>query len=88
MANGRIEATQIDIATKLAGRIREILVAEADFVEAGQVLARMDVQTLEAELAQAQAQVRHAQSSKITAASVVEQRRSARVTALAVVAQR
>lgn len=86
--NGHIEATEIDIAAKLPGRIREILVNEADFVEAGQVLANMDVQTLEAELAQAQAQVRRAQSSKITAASVVEQRRGARMTALAVVAQR
>jgi len=86
--NGRIEATEIDIAAKLAGRIKEILVNEADFVEAGQVLARMDVQTLEAELAQAQAQVRRAQSAKTTAVSVVGQRRSARATAIAVVAQR
>lgn len=86
--NGRIEATEIDIAAKQAGRIREILVNEADFVEAGQVLARMDVQSLEAELAQAQAQVRRAQSAKTTAASIVAQRRSARATALAVVAQR
>lgn len=86
--NGRIEAIEIDIAAKQAGRIREILVNEADFVEAGQVLVRMDVQSLEAELAQAQAQVRRAQSAKTTATSVVAQRRSARVTALAVVAQR
>jgi HlyD family secretion protein len=86
--NGRVEATEIDIASKQAGRIREILVNEADFVEAGQVLVRMDVQSLEAELAQAQAQVRRAQSAKATAASVVAQRRSARVTATAVVAQR
>jgi HlyD family secretion protein len=86
--NGRIEATEIDIAAKQAGRIREILVNEADFVEAGQVLARMDVQTLEAELAQAQAMVRRAQSAKLTAGSVVAQRQSARATALAVVAQR
>jgi HlyD family secretion protein len=86
--NGRVEATEVDIAAKQAGRIREILVKEADFVEPGQVLARMDVQTLEAELAQAQAQVRRAQSAKATAASVVAQRRSARATALAVVAQR
>jgi HlyD family secretion protein len=86
--NGRIEATEVDIAAKQAGRIREILVNESDFVEAGQVLARMDVQSLEAELAQAHAQVRRAQSAKTTAASVVAQRRSARTTALAVVAQR
>ena len=57
VGNGRIEATQIDIATKLPGRIKEVLVHEGDFVEAGQVVAHMDTQTLEAELRQAQAQV-------------------------------
>lgn len=86
--NGRIEATEIDIAAKQGGRIREILVNEADFVEAGQVLARMDTQALEAEFAQAQAGVRRAQSARAAAVAVVAQRRSARATALAVVAQR
>jgi pyruvate/2-oxoglutarate dehydrogenase complex dihydrolipoamide acyltransferase (E2) component len=44
VGNGRIEATEIDIATKTAGRITEILVQDGDVVEAGQVLARMDTQ--------------------------------------------
>ena len=48
IGNGRIEATEIDIATKTAGRITESLVNDGDVVEAGQVLARMDTQTLEA----------------------------------------
>ncbi|MEG1116828.1 MAG: biotin/lipoyl-binding protein, partial [Janthinobacterium sp.] len=39
--NGRIEATEIDVATKLAGRVKEILVREGDFVKAGQPLATM-----------------------------------------------
>ncbi len=86
--NGRVEATEIDIAAKLPGRIREILVKEADDVAAGQVLARMDTQALEAELAQAAAMARRAESAKATAALVVAQRRSARATAAAVVAQR
>ncbi|MCX5905477.1 MAG: biotin/lipoyl-binding protein, partial [Proteobacteria bacterium] len=38
--NGRIEATEIDVATKLAGRVREILVNEGDFVQTGQPLAQ------------------------------------------------
>ena len=38
--NGRIEATEIDVATKLPGRVIEILVNEGDFVKAGQPLAR------------------------------------------------
>ena len=32
--NGRIEATEIDIATKLAGRIVDVKVKEGDFVKA------------------------------------------------------
>ena len=36
--NGRIEATEIDVATKLPGRVEEILVREGDFVQAGQTL--------------------------------------------------
>ena len=39
--NGRVEATEIDVTTKLSGRVREILVNEGDFVLAEQVLARM-----------------------------------------------
>ncbi len=88
MGNGRIEATEIDIATKAPGRITEILVNDGDVVEAGQVLARMDTQTLEAELRQAQAQVRQAQQAKATATAIVAQRDSAKATAAAIVAQR
>ncbi|MCI1709876.1 MAG: efflux RND transporter periplasmic adaptor subunit [Chiayiivirga sp.] len=39
--NGRIEATEVDVATKLPGRVEEILVREGDFVRSGQPLARM-----------------------------------------------
>jgi HlyD family secretion protein len=74
--NGRIEATQIDIATKLPGRIKEVLVNEGDFVEAGQVVARMDTQTLEADLHQAEAQVSQARNAVETAKAVVAQRES------------
>ena len=88
VGNGRIEATEIDIATKTAGRIAAILVNDGDVIEAGQVVARMDTQTLEAELRQAQAQVRQAQQAKATAAAIVAQRESAKATAAAIVAQR
>jgi HlyD family secretion protein len=74
MANGRIEATQIDIATKLAGRVREVRVAEGDFVDLNQVVARMDTSTLEAELRQAQAQLEQARNAIATAQAVVNQR--------------
>jgi HlyD family secretion protein len=88
VGNGRIEATEIDIATKAAGRIKEILVNDGDVIEAGQVVARMDTQTLEAELRQAQAQVRQAQHARTTAAAVVAQREHAKATAVGVVTQR
>ena len=48
--NGRIEATEINISSKLSGQLEEILVQEGDFVEPGQVLARIKVSALEAQL--------------------------------------
>ena len=50
--NGRIEATEVDIATKLAGRVDTILVTEGEFVKAGQPLARMVVSSLQAQRAE------------------------------------
>ena len=41
-ANGRLEAKQVDIATKYQGRIKEVLADEGDNVDAGQVVAKMD----------------------------------------------
>lgn len=86
--NGRIEATEVDVATKLPGRVAEIMVDEGDFVKEGQVVARMDTQVLQAQLAQAQAEVRQAQNARLTAESLVAQRTSEKSTAEAVVAQR
>lgn len=86
--NGRVEATELDVATKLAGRVAELRVDEGDVVEAGQVLAQMDTQVLQAQLEQARAQVRQAQNAKLTAAALVAQRESEKASAQAVVAQR
>lgn len=88
IGNGRIEATEIDIATKTAGRIIEILPHEGDFVAFGMVLAKMDTQVLQAQQTEAQAQVRHAESARVTAKAVIVQRQSEHNAALAVVAQR
>ena len=52
-ATGRLEATEIHVATKRGGRVEEVLVDEGDGVEAGQLLARMDRDVLEAELVRA-----------------------------------
>ncbi|KJH79702.1 HlyD family secretion protein [Stutzerimonas stutzeri] len=86
--NGRIEATEIDIATKNPGRVLEILVDEGDFVQPGQVLARMDTDVLQAQLNQARAQVRQGENAILTAEAMVAQRESERATAEAVVTQR
>jgi acetyl/propionyl-CoA carboxylase alpha subunit len=48
--NGRIEATEYDIATKRPGRIAAVAVREGDMVAADQVLASMDTRDLEADL--------------------------------------
>lgn len=86
--NGRIEAVEIDIATKTPGRIREILVNEGDFVAADQIVARMDTEVLDAQLREAKAGLRQAESALETARSQVAQRESEKEAALAVVAQR
>lgn len=74
--NGRLEATEVDITTKFPGRLAQVHVKEGDDVSAGQVLARMDVRELDAELHQAQAQVTQAQKQRSAAAAVIAQRRS------------
>lgn len=86
--NGRIEAVEIDIATKTPGRIRDILVGEGDFVRAGQVLARMDTEQLQAQRRQAEAQLQRAMINVETAKSLVNQREAERKAAEAVVDQR
>src|SRR5689334_3766028 len=53
--NGRLEADEIDVATKFPGRVAELLADEGDPVKAGQVVARMDTRDLEARLGRAEA---------------------------------
>ena len=50
--NGRVESVQVDVTTKEPGRVATILVHEGDMVRPGQIVAKMDTVTLEAELAQ------------------------------------
>ncbi|MGO9673230.1 MAG: HlyD family secretion protein [Methylocella sp.] len=72
--NGRIEAQEIDIDTKFAGRVLERYVDEGDMVTAGEVVARMDTRDLEATLKATEAQVRQAQRTLDEArANVVQQ---------------
>ena len=59
--NGRLEADEVDIDTKFAGRILELRVDEGDLVKTGQVLAVMDTRDLQAQLKQYQQLVLEAQ---------------------------
>ncbi|MBC3765545.1 HlyD family secretion protein [Neptunicella marina] len=85
--NGRIEATEIGIAAKTAGRVKQILVNEGDFVNAGQQVAFLDSATLDSQLKQANAQLRQAQSSVATAQTLVTQRESEKAALAAALAQ-
>lgn len=87
-SNGRIEATEINVAAKMSGRIKEIVVNEGDFVTAGEVLAVMDTAVLEAQQREAGAQLERALIGIETAEDQVAQRKAEKSTAEAVVAQR
>jgi len=86
--NGRIEAVEYDIATKQSGRITKVLAREGDMVNQGQVLAQMDTAELEADLRQAQAELRLAFEEKKQAQAIVSQRKSDIEQARAAVSQR
>jgi len=76
--NGRIEATEVDVATKMPGRVAEVRAKEGEMVVKGQPLARIDTRELEARLAQAAAQVEQAKEQQRYAEAIVLQRRSER----------
>ena len=86
--NGRIEATEIDIATKLPGRVQNVMVNEGDFVQAGQPLAQMQIDVLDAQRDEARAQSQRAISAVASANAQVAARESDTAAAKAVVTQR
>lgn len=86
--NGRIEATEINVSTKLSGRIEEMLVDEGDFVEAAQPLARMQTDVLMAQHAEAVATFQQARQAVATARSQMAMREADLAASQAVVAQR
>jgi HlyD family secretion protein len=73
-ANGRIEAVEIDIATKVPGRLDVMLVDEGDFIAAGQILARINTDVLDAQLREAESDLKRANSSvEATRSNVLQQ---------------
>ncbi|HRJ12194.1 MAG TPA: HlyD family efflux transporter periplasmic adaptor subunit [Alphaproteobacteria bacterium] len=79
--NGRIEAQSIDIATRHGGRVLSVPVEEGQMVEAGDIIAELDLSDLAASLAGAEANVRASIQKKDAAASTVAQAESARMLA-------
>jgi HlyD family secretion protein len=64
--NGRVEATQVDISTKIPGRVVEIIPHEGDIVSPGQIVARIDTSETNAQLHQAQASAELARQTLVT----------------------
>jgi HlyD family secretion protein len=75
-ANGNIEATQVDVATKYAGRVATLTVDEGDEVTAGQVVATISSPDTEAQLRAAQAQVLKAKKALAEAMALIAQRKT------------
>jgi len=61
--NGRLEAIEVDVATKIAGRLIQLLPREGDSVEAGAVVGRIDAEDLAAQLRAAEAQAQQARQA-------------------------
>lgn len=74
--NGRIEATEVDVAAKYPGRLATLTVNEGDEVTAGQVVATISSPETEAQLRGAQAQLLKAKRSLAEAVALVAQRKS------------
>jgi HlyD family secretion protein len=76
-SNGRIEATQVDVSSKYAGRLAEVSVEEGSEVTQGQVVARISSPEYEAQLRAAQADVQHAKDALAAAEAEIGTRQSA-----------
>jgi HlyD family secretion protein len=75
-ANGRLEATEVDVSAKYAGRLATLTVNEGDEVTAGQVVATISSPETEAQLLGAQAQVVKAKRALAEAVATIAQRQS------------
>jgi HlyD family secretion protein len=75
-SNGRIEATEVDVAAKYAGRLATLNVNEGDEVTAGQVVGTISSPETEAQLREAQAQLLKAKQALAEALALIAQRNS------------
>jgi len=75
-SNGRLEATEVDVASRLAGRLTAVLAREGERVEANEIVARIDTESLESQRRQAEAELRRSRQESEYASAVVAQRES------------
>lgn len=80
VVQGQVEATEVDVSAKIAGRVRALAVAEGQEVRAGDLLAEIDSPELDARLRQAEAarDAARAQSEKARNGAREEEVRQAR----------
>jgi HlyD family secretion protein len=74
--NGRVEATQVDVSAKYAGRLATVTKDEGDEVTAGEVVATISSPETEAQLRAAQAEVIKAKQAMAEALALIDQRKS------------
>ncbi|WP_240919846.1 HlyD family efflux transporter periplasmic adaptor subunit [Paraglaciecola sp. 20A4] len=79
--NGRVEAVQVDISTKIAGRVEGVYALEGDLVEAQQKLAKIDTNQLHAQLLRYEADVASAQSQVASANAGIAQAKAEKLLA-------
>lgn len=86
--NGRIEATEIDVSAKTPGRLVDITVREGDFVKAGQTVATLQLDSLNAQREEAVAGHQEALHAVAAAKAQITLRESEVAAAKAQVVQR
>jgi HlyD family secretion protein len=79
--NGRLEATQVDVAAKYQGRLATVTVDEGDEVTAGQVVATISSPETEAQLRAAQAEVIKAKQALAESEAKIAERQSDQIAA-------
>ena len=88
MGNGRIEATEVTISSKLAGRVEKICIEEGDLVAKGQKLVEMQTDELRADLLKARASLAEAEAKVREAESAIAVKRAEAEAAKGAVAEK
>ena len=88
MGNGRLEATEVTISAKLAGRIEKIYIEEGDLVTNGQKLVEMQTDELRADLLKAKASLAEAEAKVREAESAIAVKRAEAEAAKGAVAEK